>query len=270
MNAGTAMTVRGVTCELAGRSVLRDVDLDLAWGSVTVVVGPNGAGKSTLLAVLAGDRRASAGTVLLEGRSMAQWSGPQLARRRAVLTQDQEVTFGFTVREVVAMGRHPWTDVADLAADEAVVRDALESTDVRHLADRPYRTLSGGEKARVSLARVLAQDTPIVLLDEPTAALDLRHTEEVLGVARSLARAGRCVVVVAHDLTLASAYADLLVIVDGGRIAAHGRPADVLTPELIERTYGLAVDVHPLWDRLAVVPRPRATSAPTPTRRMTT
>lgn len=264
-----AVTLRGVGCELGGRTVLRDIDLDLAWGSVTVVVGPNGAGKSTLLAVLAGDRPASTGTVTLDGRDLAQWSGPQLARRRAVLTQEQEVTFGFTVREVVAMGRYPWTDEADLAADEAVVHDALQGSDVLHLADRPYRSLSGGEKARVSLARVLAQDTQIVLLDEPTAALDLRHTEEVLGVARSLARSGRCVVVVAHDLTLASAYADLLVIVDGGRIAAHGSPAEVLTPERIERTYGLPVDVHALGDRLAVVPRPGATSPPTPTRRMT-
>ena len=262
MNAGTAMAVRGVGCELGGRAVLRDVDLDLAWGSVTVVVGPNGAGKSTLLSVLAGDRRASTGTVTLDGRDLARWSGPQLARRRAVLTQEQEVTFGFTVREVVAMGRHPWTGEADLAADETVIHDALARTDVLHLADRPFRSLSGGEKARVSLARVLAQETSVILLDEPTAALDLRHTEEVLGVARTLARSGRCVVVVAHDLTLASAYADLLVIVDDGRIAAHGPPAQVLTPERIERTYGLAVDVHALGDRLAVVPRISPTPHP--------
>ncbi len=248
--------------------MLCDVDLDLEWGSVTVVVGPNGAGKSTLLSVLAGDRRASTGTVTLDGRDLAQWSGAQLARRRAVLTQEQEVTFGFTVREVVAMGRYPWTGEGDLAADDTVIHDALERTDVLHLADRPYRSLSGGEKARVSLARVLAQETSVILLDEPTAALDLRHTEEVLGVARTLARSGRCVVVVAHDLTLASAYADLLVIVDDGRIAAHGSPAEVLTPDRIERTYGLAVDVHALGDRLAVVPRTSPT--PPPPRRMTT
>ena len=254
--SGVVLSARGVCADLGGREVLTDVDLDVRAGTLVVVVGPNGAGKSTLLGVLSGDLPVSSGAVELDGRSLAGWSPADLARRRAVLSQAQDVSFGFTVREVVAMGRYPWTGRDEIGDDERVVAESLRRTDPTHLADRAFRTLSGGERARASLARVLAQDTDLVLLDEPTAALDLRHTEEVLAQAKAIARSGRTVVVVAHDLSLSSAYADELVVVDGGRVVAHGAPVDVLTPELVERTYGLAVDVHPLGGRLVVVPRP--------------
>lgn len=254
MTADAVVSVRGVSCRLGGREVLHDVDLDVRAGTLVVVVGPNGAGKSTLFSVVSGDLPATAGTVALDGRPLSDWTPAELARRRAVLGQSHDVSFGFTVAEVVAMGRYPWTSRDDVAADADLVAWALERTDTVHLAGRSFRQLSGGERARVSLARVLAQDTDLVLLDEPTAALDLRHQEEVLVLARRLARAGRTVVVVAHDLSLASAHADELVVVAEGTVAAHGTPAEVLTADLVGRTYGLPVEVHRVGDRLAVVP----------------
>jgi len=255
-------TLESVTCRRGSVDVLAGVDLRLESGRLVVMVGPNGAGKSTLLGVLAGDLPVRHGSVRLDDRELGDWDPGELSRRRAVLTQDHDVSFGFTVREVVAMGRYPWTSRSDVEADDLRIETALEQTDTVHLADRTFRTLSGGEKARVSLARVLAQDTELVLLDEPTAALDLRHTEEILGLARSLVAEGRTVVVVAHDLSLASAYADELIVVDRGGVTAHGPAFDVLTPDLIRQTYGLTVEVHRVRDRLVVVPAGRTGPEP--------
>ncbi len=245
---------RSLTCRLGGREVLSGVDLTLQERELTVVVGPNGAGKSTLLGALAGDVAPSAGSVELDGRDLRSWTPRQLARRRSFLAQANEVGFGFPVRDIVAMGRYPWDAPGEMDLDHEVVEAALRRTDTTTLADRSFRALSGGEKARVSLARVLAQDTRIVLLDEPTAALDLRHTEEVLSLTAALAREGRTVVVVAHDLSLAATYADRLVVVDSGRIVADGPPGLVLTPALVRSTWGLTVEVHAVAGGVVVVP----------------
>ncbi|GMA36882.1 heme ABC transporter ATP-binding protein [Demequina litorisediminis] len=224
--------------------------------SLVALVGPNGAGKSTLLGVLAGDRTPSSGAVAFDSRDVREWSPGDLARRRAVLAQDNQVAFPFRVREVVEMGRAPWQGRAEQDDDDAAVDEALATCDVAHLADRTFTSLSGGERARVSLARVLAQRTSAVLLDEPTAALDLRHQEDVLRVARSLARAGTAVAVVLHDLSLAAAYADRIAVMQRGSVAAVGSPADVVTPALIEDVYGVAVHVLPGPDGTPlVVPR---------------
>jgi iron complex transport system ATP-binding protein len=258
------LTVQGLTCRLGRRDVLTDVDLALRDHELTVVVGPNGAGKSTLLGALSGDVAPARGSVRLDGRELRDWSPQRLARRRAFLAQSNEVSFGFTVREVVTMGRHPWDTHEDLSRDHEVVATSLARTDTLGLADRSFRELSGGEKARVSLARVLAQDTHVVLLDEPTAALDLRHTEEVLALATRLARDGRAVVVVAHDLSLAATHADRLVVVAEGRVAADGPPTEVLTPDLVRSVWGLDVEVHRVAGGIVVVPvrEPAPTTPP--------
>ena len=251
-----AYEARGVTCRLGGREIIHDVDLDVRHGEVLALVGPNGAGKSTLLGALTGDVPVAAGEVRLEGRPLGSWSASDLARARSVLLQANQVSFPFTVREVVEMGRSPWLGRATAEEDADAIAAAVERTDISHLLDRAFTALSGGEKARASLARVLAQQTDVVLLDEPTAALDLRHQEEVMVVARSLAASGRAVVVVLHDLSLAAARADRIAMVDRGRIVAAGAPSDVLTPERIESVYGIAV--HVLTDtpdgHLIVVP----------------
>ncbi len=255
MGMTAAYEVRGLVCRLGGRDIVRGVDLDVVHGEVLALVGPNGAGKSTLLGALTGDVPIAEGDVRLDGRPLAQWSARDLARTRAVLLQANQVSFPFTVREVVEMGRNPWVGHATAAQDDEAIAEAIERTDIAHLLERPFTALSGGEKARASLARVLAQRTGVVLLDEPTAALDLRHQEEVMVVARSLAAAGRAVVVVLHDLSLAAARADRIAMIDGGRLVSAGTPAEVLTPERVESVYGIAVHVLPAPDgHLIVIP----------------
>lgn len=243
-----AISARQISVSVQNTPLLRGIDLDLPAARWTSIVGPNGAGKSTLLGALTGDVPIAEGEVRLDGRPLGDWSAGDLARTRAVLLQANQVSFPFTVREVVEMGRSPWVGRTSAADDDAAISEAIERTDIAHLLDRPFTALSGGEKARASLARVLAQQTDVVLLDEPTAALDLRHQEEVLVVARSLAAAGRAVVVVLHDLSLAAARADRIAIVDDGRIVSVGEPADVLTPERVEQVYGIKVHVLPAPD----------------------
>lgn len=254
MNAACA--VRSVTCRRGGRPVLRDVSLEVLPREVLALVGPNGAGKSSLLGVLAGDLGVAEGEVELGGRPIGSWAPRELARQRSVLLQANDVSFPFRAAEVVEMGRSPWAGIATLADDATALARAVAQADVEHVMGRPYTTLSGGERARVSLARVLAQDTQVVLLDEPTAALDLRHQEEVMAVARDLARAGRAVVVVLHDLSVAAAWADRIAIIDAGRLVARGRPVDVLTEDRVLEVYGIAVHVVRTPDgHVAVVPR---------------
>ena len=244
-----------VTVELDGVTVLDDVSLEVVPGEVLVLVGPNGAGKSTLLGVLSGERNPVRGSVTVDGRAIRSIPSDELARLRSVLTQDNTVSFPFRVSEVVAMGRSPWARQIEGRSDVAQVIAAMDAADVRHLATRRFTALSGGERARVSLARVLAQQAETVFLDEPTASLDLRHQEEVMRIARRLASEGRAVVVVLHDLSLACAYADRLVLVAAGHVDCVGPPHEIITAERVERVYGLAVDVHEVNGRPVVVPR---------------
>jgi iron complex transport system ATP-binding protein len=252
---GPAIRAEQLTVALDGRTVLADVSLDVVPGEVLALVGPNGAGKSTLLSVLSGERVPTAGNVSLDGRDVRAWSALELARRRSVLTQDNSLSFPFRVIDVITMGRSPWTRTDEIAHDGAAITSAAARADVTHLAGRRFTELSGGERARVSLARVLAQDTPIVFLDEPTAALDLRHQEDVLRIARDLADSGRAVVVVVHDLSLAGAVADRVALLSAGRLVAVGAPAVVLTAEAISEVYGLAVRVVEIDGRPLIVPQ---------------
>jgi iron complex transport system ATP-binding protein len=247
----------GVRVHLGGRPVLDGVDVTVRAGEVLALVGPNGAGKSTLLGVLAADVPAAEGVVRVNGRPVADWTAPELALRRAVLPQSASLSFPFPVEEVVRMGRAPWagTDLAD--EDDAAVAEAMARTEVTGFAGRPFSALSGGERARVALARVLAQRSPLLLLDEPTAALDLRHQELVLRLCRERARAGDAVVVVLHDLALAAAYADRVAVLRAGRIAADGPPARVFSEELLSDVYDQPVEVlpHPRTGAVLVLPR---------------
>jgi len=238
----------GIRVHRGGRPVLRDVSLQVRAGEVVAVVGPNGAGKSTLVGVLAGDLAPQAGSVALDGRPVGSWQPLELAMRRAVLPQETHVAFPFTVAEIVSMGRSPWVGTSRQRDDTSVVAAALEALDALSLADRRFPTLSGGERARVAMARVLAQDARLLLLDEPLAALDLHHQVLVLDRARRHAAAGGAVVAVIHDLSLAAAHADRMVLLAEGALAAAGTPAEVLDPELLSRVYRHRIDVlpHPL------------------------
>jgi iron complex transport system ATP-binding protein len=248
------ISATGIGVSIDAQQILADVDLDIRAGELLALVGPNGAGKSTLLSVLSGDVKPTTGSVLIDGRDIRTLRHLELARLRSVLTQENQVSFPFTVTEVVEMGRSPWARTADRDDDAAAIAEAIRATDVAHLAARRYTSLSGGEKARVSLARVLAQGTPTVFLDEPTAALDLRHQEDVMTTAAVLARAGRAVVVVVHDLSLAAAYADRVALVANGRLETVGTPAEVFTAERVERVYGLPVEVRAQNGRPVILP----------------
>lgn len=231
---------QGVGLLLGGRQVLRGVSLSVPAGSVTVVAGPNGAGKSTLLSVLSGDIRPSAGSVLLDGADLRTWSARALAGRRAVMPQETHLTFAFTAEEVVRLGRHPR---AVPGARDDVVRRSMAETETGALAPRIFPTLSGGEKARVTLARVLAQESPLLFLDEPTASLDPRHQHLVMRTARRVASAGGAVVAVLHDLNLAARYADQVVLLKSGSVLAAGPPRAVLTAATLHDAYDAPFEI---------------------------
>jgi iron complex transport system ATP-binding protein len=241
--------------------LIASVDLDLRAGELVVLVGPNGAGKTTLVRALTGDVLLSTGTVLLGSRPAHELSAVEQARHRAVLPQRTELAFPFTVEEVVAMGRAPWSGVASMGEDHDAVEGALAACDLGSLRRRPYPTLSGGEQARTMLARVLAQRAGLLLLDEPTGALDIQHQEQVFAVLRERVRQGDAVVVVVHDLTAAAAHADRVVVLQAGRVVVDAPPATALDPDLLTRVYGHPVEVvtSPRSGALAVLPLRPAT-----------
>lgn len=255
----TRLTAKGASLQRDGNVLCRDVDLSLEGGQLVSIVGPNGAGKSSLLALLAGDVEPATGSVDLDGVRLSAIEAIELARRRSVLAQSNSVAFPFTVAEVVTMGRFARSAESSAATDQRIVTESMEATDVSHLARRRITTLSGGEAARVALARVLAQDTPIVLLDEPTASLDIKHQEMVFDLLRSKAAAGCLVIMVVHDLGAAADISDRLILIDDGRIVADGRPVDVLSSELLSDVYDypLTVEVDRTDGSLEIRPQRR-------------
>ncbi|MGW5968985.1 heme ABC transporter ATP-binding protein [Streptomyces sp. NPDC055186] len=252
---GVLARAEGLSVRLGAREVLAGVDVTVRAGEVLALVGPNGAGKSTLLSALAADLPPTAGTVRIHGRPASDWSAPELALCRAVLPQSASLSFPFTVEEVVRMGRAPWAAVRP-EEDDAAVAEAMAATEVAGFAARPFSALSGGERARVALARVLAQRTALLLLDEPTAALDLRHQELVLRLCRARALAGDAVVVVLHDLGLAAAYAHRVAVLRSGEVAADGPPREVFSERLLSEVYDQPVEVlpHPRTGAVLVLP----------------
>ncbi len=253
----SAIELRGVTVELGGRAVVDRVDATVAEGEWVALIGPNGAGKTTLLRALA--RLVSfGGEIELDGRPLSELGRGELARLVAVVPQEPSTPPWMTVAEYVLLGRTPY--LGPLAKEGARDREAaarsLARLDLLGFLERRLGTLSGGEKQRVVVARALAQEAAIVLLDEPTAALDIGHQQQALDLLDGLrAESGLTLVSAMHDLTLAAQYADRMLLLDGGRIVADGAPAEVLTTAVIARHYGASIDVVPVGDRIAVVPR---------------
>jgi ABC-type cobalamin/Fe3+-siderophores transport system ATPase subunit len=244
--------VRGWSCRgvsfrypEGARPAVDSVSLEVPAGACTAVLGPNGSGKSTLLRLLLGTLTPSSGEVELDGRPVAQWERPEIARAVGVVPQVEEAAFPMTVRELVAMGRYPhlgpWRREGD--GDRRAVERAMARCDVLALAHRPVSTLSGGERQRARVARALAQEPAALALDEPTAALDVSHEMAIFELLRELGRAGTTVLLVTHNLNLAARYADRLVLLDRGAVAAAGAPAEVLTRETVERVYGWPVRI---------------------------
>ncbi|MGB1140991.1 MAG: heme ABC transporter ATP-binding protein [Halioglobus sp.] len=248
-----SLHARDIALELSGVKLLEGIDLSVKPGEVTAVLGPNGAGKTSLLRVLCGELLPMAGDVSLAGEPIGHWSSVERARRLAVLPQHSLLDFPFFGEEVVMLGRTPHDTGRE--HDEAVVRQALEAVDGTHLARRVYTHLSGGEKQRIQLARVLAQVwEPVagaerfLVLDEPTSSLDLAHQRLTLATVRRLAERGVGILVVLHDLNLAARCADTLVLLQCGRMAFAGAPADVLTVDNIQQVFDVqaSIGVHPV------------------------
>jgi iron complex transport system ATP-binding protein len=242
-----------------GDFALRDITFSIPRGSLTGLLGPNGCGKTTLLKVLAGIIAPDAGTVSVHGHPLSTMARRQVARHIAVVPQETHPAFDFTVMEMVLMGRHPHVGVLQLEGphDFAIAGDALSATGTAHLANRQYMTLSGGEKQRVVIAGALAQAAEVLLLDEPTASLDLGYQLDVASLLGRLNRERAVTMVLAtHDLNLAASLCDSLVLLRDGRILAQGATRDVLTPSMVHELYGVDADVtfHDRAGHLTVVP----------------
>lgn len=257
------LAAQGVHVDINGREILHGVDVELRHGEVTAVIGPNGAGKSTLFSVLSGDLEPRRGSVTLNGHPVAQWKARDAARERAVMVQDSAVSFPFTVREVVQMGRNAWQRTEQADRDEEVVDGAIAAVEIEHLEDRPITVVSGGERQRTALARVLAQEGRAVLLDEPVSAMDIAHQERTLTLCRELASRGHAIAVVLHDLDSAAVYGDRVVLLDHGRVVADGTPEVVCTAELLSEVYATPIEVFDLHGVRRVMPERRAAAART-------
>ncbi|CAN5311936.1 ABC transporter ATP-binding protein [soil metagenome] len=241
------LEAEGVTLAYDKVPVVTDLDLTITAGSFTVLIGPNACGKSTALRGLARLLSPTGGRVLLDGRDIATRKTREIARELALLPQSPITPSGVTVADLVSRGRAPYQSLLRQYSreDERAVASAMVATGVQDLADRPVDELSGGQRQRVWIAVALAQETDILLLDEPTTYLDLAHQIEVLDLCARLHAGGRTLVVVLHDLNMAARYATELVAFTAGRIVAQGSPRDVVTPPILSEVFGLAADVIP-------------------------
>jgi iron complex transport system ATP-binding protein len=242
------VVLEGVSAGYGGGPVVHDLSIDVARGAITGLIGPNGSGKTTLVRVASRGLPPRSGSVRVCGLDPYAIRAKHAARLLAVVPQDLAPAFSYSVLEMVMMGRSPYLSAwgGSRPEDWAQVRGAMAAANVQHLADRSLTDLSGGERQRVILAQALAQDTPVLLLDEPTTHLDLRHTVETLSLVRALVREqGRAVLAIFHDLNLAAAYCDRVVALDAGRVVASGAPGAVITRDLVRDVFGVEAEVSP-------------------------
>ncbi len=233
------LETKGLSVAIRERQLVADASIQVASGELVGLIGPNGAGKSTLLRAMLGIRAMTAGTVTLDGRDFLAMSSRERARAAAFLPQERRVEWRLPGYDIVMLGRYPHQAGfgGPTQEDRAAVDRALDAVDGRTLIDRPVSVLSGGERSRILLARALAVEAPLLLVDEPIAALDPYHQLHVMEILRDRARKGAGVLAIIHDLGLAARFMDRLILMDGGRIVADGSPADVLTPERVAAVY---------------------------------
>lgn len=236
-------SIENVSVVTAERVRLSNISLHVERGSITAVIGANGSGKSTLLGVLAAEVKPSAGSAFLDGEDVRQLSGVERARRRALLSQDSTVNFGFRVRDVVSWGRTAWRGTAEAAADRVLIDEAMADQGIEHLADRPVAELSGGERKRVHIARVLCQRAPVLLLDEADGDLDLTGRAHLDASMVALAERGTAIVVVSHDIARISHAATRIVALKDGSVAFDGPPSMVLSSDALSEVYSTPVTV---------------------------
>ncbi|MFB6549962.1 MULTISPECIES: ABC transporter ATP-binding protein [unclassified Streptomyces] len=258
VDGASRLAARGVSVGYGARTVIDELDVAIPPGVITTIIGPNGCGKSTLLRTLSRLLKPTRGTVVLDGEDIVTLRTRDVAKKLGLLPQAPVAPEGLTVSDLVARGRHPhqswlrqWS-----SDDAAVVERALAMTGVSDLADRPVDSLSGGQRQRVWISMTLAQGTDLLLLDEPTTYLDLAHAIDVLDLVDDLHESGCTVVMVLHDLNLATRYSDNLVVMREGAVLAQGHPRDVITAELLHEAFGLRAKVidDPVGDRPLIVP----------------
>lgn len=240
------LTTQNLTAGYGDKRILDGLSLSLPAGKITALLGPNGCGKSTLLKCFAKLLTPESGTIQLNGKPLSAFSARQLSRHLALLPQQHLTPEGITVRDMVAYGRSPWLSLwGRLSPDDRQrVQLAMEKTHIVDLADKRLTDLSGGQRQRAFLAMLLAQDTPVVLLDEPTTYLDINHQVELMKLLHELNQAGKTVVTVLHDLNQASRYCDHLVMLADGRMMAQGSPHEVMKPELLQRVFSIDAEIH--------------------------
>lgn len=259
--------VSDVCVELGGDRILDGITFSVNEGEVVGLIGPNGAGKTTLIRAIDGLIAPTAGDIRVAGDPVMSLGSRELARRIAVLSQSTAVQFGFSVRDIVAMGRTPYATRLGRDDDRGasrIVEEALTRSAIAHLADRPITEVSGGERQRVLIARAIAQETPVLLLDEPTASLDINHQVATLEFVRSLAREGKSVLAAIHDLDLAARYCDRLLLLASGEQRAIGTPASVLRKEHIEPAFNteVSISIDPITRAPKVTPIPSTPDTP--------
>ncbi|ALC05143.1 ABC transporter ATPase [Corynebacterium deserti GIMN1.010] len=254
-----SVEVRELNVHFPTKHAVKDASFVAPAGKVTALIGPNGAGKSTALTAIAG-LVASTGQVLMGGADVASKSAKALARVMALVPQNTELRIGFNARDVVSMGRYPHRGrfAVETAADRRATDDALREIHAEAIADQPVNELSGGQQQLIHIGRALAQDTSVMLLDEPVSALDLRHQVDVLKLLRARATLGTTVIVVLHDLNHVARWCDHAVLMSGGSVVSQGPVDEVLKPTRLSEVYGLPIDVRddPATDSLRVIPYP--------------
>lgn len=246
-SGATRLAAEAVSLGYDGTVIVEDLTVDIPHGKVTSIVGSNGCGKSTLLRGMARLLKPSSGRITLDGKSVQEWSTKEVARIVGLLPQSPTPPEGITVTELVSRGRHPHQNLLRQwsKTDEHAVAEALRLTNTVELADRHVEALSGGQRQRVWIAMVLAQQTDILLLDEPTSFLDIAHAVDLLDLVTDLNQRGSTVTMVLHDLNLAARYSDHLIAMAGGKIVAQGTPAQVVTAQTVREVFGITAQIVP-------------------------
>ena len=259
MQQETVIQIQDLTIGYENKIIISGINADIHTGELVGIIGRNGAGKSTLLKTIRGLLPAKAGKVLYFGQPLASYGEKELARRVAYLQQNVETGFGYTGLDIVLTGRYPymkWWE-SEKEEDKELARDCMSYTGTLDLAERPVTEVSGGQKQRILLAKVLAQQTPVLFLDEPTTGLDMVYREEIFRFARELANMGKTILMVIHELDLAAAYCSRIFLLGEGKLLADGCPDEVFTEELLSRAYeaDITVEQNPKSGRLEITTR---------------